>query len=117
MANQNPDILALYQSLCAQQDALSAAIQNATDQKTATTISTEITEVSHRMILAQNLLFQSDNDQLAALVKSVGAASKNLTTAIGQIQNVTGFLNSMNAYLACVDEAIDLAKTLAAAAA
>lgn len=117
MPAQNPDIVALYKSLCAQQDALSAAIQNTTDPKVASTIATEITEVAHRIVLAQNLLFQADNAKLTSTVNAVKNASKDLTAAIGQIQNVTGFLNSVSAYLATVDQAIDLAKTLAAAAA
>ena len=46
----------------------------------------------------------------------MNAASENLTMAIARRQQVTGFLNSVSAYLTCVDSAIDLAKTLAAAA-
>ena len=116
MPDQNPNIVAIYNSLCAQQDALSAVIQATTDPKLAATISTEIQEVAHRIILTQNLLFLADAPQLAAAVNSVKTASQNLTTAIGQIQQVTNFLNSVSTYLGYVDKAIDLAKTLAAAA-
>jgi hypothetical protein len=116
MPNQNPDIVAMYNSLCAQQDALSAAIQATTDPKLAATISTEIQEVAHRIVLTQNLLFLADAPQLSAAVNSVKIASQNLTTAIGQLKEVTGFLNSVSTYLGYVDQVIDLAKTLAAAA-
>ena len=115
MPNQNPDILAIYNSLCAQQDALSAAIQVTTDPKVAATISTEIQEVAHRIILTQNLLFLEDAPALSAIVANVNTASQKLTTAIGQIQQVTAFINSVSTYLSYVDQAIDLAKTLAAA--
>jgi hypothetical protein len=116
MPNQNPDVLSLYNSLCSQQDALSTAIQNTTDPKVAATISTEIQEVTHRIVLTQNLLFQADDARLTTAVNGVKTASNSLTAALGQIQNVTGFLNSVTAYLTTVDQAIDLAKTLAAAA-
>jgi len=116
MPTQNPDILAVYNSLCAQQDALSQTIQQTTDKKMADVISTEIQEVAHRIILTQNLLFLADAPQLSPLVKNIAAASQQLTTAISQIQQVTQFLNGVSSYLSLVDNAIDLAKTLAAAA-
>lgn len=115
MPNQNPNILSIYNSLCAQQDALSAAIQATTNPKLAAIISTEIQEIAHRIILTQNLLFVSDAPQLATQSDAVKASSKALSTAIGQIEKTTDFLNSVAGYLSDVDQAIDLAKTLAAA--
>jgi hypothetical protein len=117
MATQNPDLLTIYNSLCSQQAALFAEIQQTTDQKLATTISTEIQEIAHRIILVQNLIFRADSIQLSGMVAGVQTASTNLTQAITQIQQVTGFLNAVSSYLADVDQAIDLAKTLASAAA
>jgi hypothetical protein len=117
MATQNQSLLTIYNSLCAQQDALSNEIQQTTDEDMAGTISTEIHEIAHRLILVQNLMFAADSAQLAALVTNVQADSKSLTQAIGQIGQTTVFLNSVSAYLADVDQAIDLAKTLATAAA
>jgi hypothetical protein len=116
MPNQNPNILAIYNSLCNQQDSLSAAIQATGDPKLAATISTEIQEVAHRIILTQNLLFLADAPQLAATVNNVKTSSQDLSAAIKQIQQVTGFLNSVSTYLGYVDQAIDLAKKLAVAA-
>jgi hypothetical protein len=95
---------------------LSAAIQTTTDPKLAGTIATEIQEIAHRIVLVQNLLFGAESPELTAAVRGVNAASENLTMAIARRQQVTGFLNSVSAYLTCVDSAIDLAKTLAAAA-
>lgn len=116
MANQNPDVVALYKSLCAQQDALSTAIQNTTDPKLAATIATEIQEVAHRILLAQNLLFVTGSVALTSLVSGVKGASDQLTVATSQIQKTAGFLSSMSSYLTTVDQAIDLAKSLAVAA-
>jgi hypothetical protein len=113
----NPDLVAIYNALCSQQDALSAQIQQTTDPAMADTISTEIQEIAHRILLAQNLLFKADDPRLTTLAASVASSSQKLTTAIGQITQVTNFLNSVSSFLAVVDQAIDLAKTLAAAAA
>jgi hypothetical protein len=116
MPNQNDDIVAIYNSLCDQQDALSEVIQITTDPDLANAISTEITEITHRIILAQNLLFKPDSSKLAAAVAGIKQASDNLTTAIQDIQNATAFIKSVSSYLALIDKAIDLAKTLAAVA-
>jgi len=117
MATQNPALVTIYNSLCEQQNALSAAIQQTTNPNLAATISTETQEIAHRIILVQNLMFLANSDQLSDMVNNIQTASKNLTTAIGQIGQVAGFLNSVSAYLTVVDQAIDLAKNLAAAAA
>jgi len=116
MPAQNLDIIAIYNSLCDQQDALSDAIQKVTDPKVAAAISTEIQEISHRIILTQNLLFLADAPELSAAMKGVGTASSKLTTAIDDFQQPAQFINAVSAYLSCVDKALDLAKTLAAAA-
>ena len=116
MPDQNADILALYNSLCDQQDALSEEIQNTTDPKLAGAISTEIQEIAHRIILTQNLLFLADSPQLTGPIDKVKTASEDLTTTIGQITEATDVINAVSTYLADVDQAIDLAKTLAAAA-
>ena len=115
VATQNQSLLTIYNSLCAQQDALSAIIQQTTDPQLAGTISTEIQEIAHRIILVQNLLFTADSTKLSGLVAGVQTASENLTQAIAQIGQVTAFLNAVSGYLADVDQAIDLAKTVAAA--
>ncbi len=117
MATQNQDLVTIYNTLCSQQDALSDEIQETTNPPTAATISTEIQEIVHRIILVQNLLFTENSAQLAVMAAGVQKSSNALTQAIAQIQQVTAFLNSVSSYLAAVDQAIDLAKTLAAAAA
>ena len=114
---QNKDILALYNSLSAQQAALSAAIQKTTDPNVADALSTESYEIMHRIVLAQNLLFQSDSTALQQSVTAVTNASGQLQTAITNIQKVSDVVNAVSSYLTLVDQAIDLAKTLAPMAA
>ena len=111
---QNSTIVALYNSLCTQQEALSAAIQKATDSKLADAIATENFEIMHRMVVTQNLLFQADSPALQESVKAVTDASPQLQTAIRNIQTVTDVVNDVSCYLTLVDEAIDLAKIMAA---
>jgi len=111
---QNPSIVALYNSLCAQQAALSAAIQKTTDPKLADAISTENFEIMHRIVVTQNQLFQSDSVALQQSVRAVTDASPQLQTAIRNIQTVTDVVNDVSCYLTLVDEAIDLAKIMAA---
>ena len=115
--NQNQTIVTLYQSLCDQQNALSAAIQSTTDPNLADALSTENYEVMHRIVLAQNLLLQSDSAALQKCVKAVSDASAQLQTSIAQVTNATSIIKSVSSYLALVDKAIDLAKTLAPLAA
>jgi hypothetical protein len=110
---QNTTLAALYQSLCAQQDIISAAIQKATDPNIADALSTENYEVMHRIVLTQALLFQSDSPALQAGVKAATNAAEQLQAAINNIQSVSNVVNSVSQYLGLVDEAIDLAKTLA----
>jgi hypothetical protein len=112
---KNPTLINLYTSLCDQQDALSAAIQNTTDPKLATTLANENMEVMHRIILTQNLLFQADSAALQQSVTAVTASGTILQTAIGTYQKVTDVINGVSSYLTLVDTAIDLAKKIGAA--
>ena|ERR1700733_12050631 len=109
---QNPSILALYQSLCAQQDLLSNQLGNCTDAGLAGTLSNENFEIMHRIVLAQNLLFQSDSAALQASVAQVSTAANDLKTAIGKIQKAADVVTAVSTYLTYVDQAIDLAKTM-----
>jgi hypothetical protein len=115
MATQNQTLITLYKLLCSQQDAISTAIQKATDPNVADTLSTENYEIMHRIVLVQNLLFQADSPQLQANVKAVTNSAAQLQNAIANINSVSGIVNDVSNYLGLVDEAIDLAKTVAAA--
>jgi hypothetical protein len=69
----------------------------------------------HRIVLTQNLLFQSDSSELQANVKAVQTAAGQLQNTIANIQEAADVVNGVTQYLTLVDQAIDLAKTLAAA--
>jgi hypothetical protein len=113
----NQTLVSLYQSLCAQQDVISAKISKTTDPGIADALSTENYEIMHRIVLTQNLLFQSDSADLKTAVKAATDAAGQLQAAINNIQSVTNVVNGVSQYLSLVDVAIDLAKTLAPLAA
>ena len=108
---QNQDLVSLLNSLNAQQSALTDQLQDTTDPGLANAISTEIFEILHRIVLTQNLLFQSDSAQLRAAVATVKSADGTLSAAIGQITKAADVINAVSTYLAYVDKAIDLAKS------
>ena len=112
---QNQTIRTLYNTLLAQQNALSDQIQNTTDPTLANALSTEIYEITHRIILTQNLLFQSDSAALQKSVKSVQAASQTLQTALKGVDEAVDVVDAVSNFLTYVDKAIDLAKSLASA--
>jgi flagellar motor protein MotB len=107
---QNPTIVSMLNSLMAQQAALTDQLQNTADPDLAGAISTEIYEILHRLVLTQNLLFQSDSDQLKAAMADVKKADGALCAAISQIKKATDVINAVSTYLGYVDKAIDLAK-------
>lgn len=114
---QNTNIVDLYKSLCAQQDALSVKIQNETDPKLADAYSTENYEIMHRIVLTQSLLFQSDSAALQKSVQAVKTADGQLQSGLAKIKTAVDVVNAVSGYLSYVDQAIDLAKTLAPLAA
>lgn len=111
---QNATILTLYKTLRDQQNALMDEIQNTTDPDVADTLSTEISELLHRIVLTQNLLFQADSAALRKSVKSVQTASVKLQSALNSANKAADIVNAMSAFLTCVDGAIDIAKKIAA---
>jgi hypothetical protein len=74
----------------------------------------EMVEVTHRVQLVGALLFAADAAALDDKVKEVSAATKKVNQAIAQIQQLQVFLDTLADFLGLVDEAIDLAKGLAA---
>jgi hypothetical protein len=104
-----------------------ATVDNGAATKFATSVTTVKTQADSALAAAasltraegityavQNLLFQADAPQLQTDVKAARDASGQLQTAITSISSVSAIVQSVSKYLGLVDEAIDLAKTLAA---
>ena len=69
-------------------------------------------EVSHRITLTGDLLFAAQAQELDGKVADVTKATKKVNAAITDFKNVKAFLDAMSEFLALVDQAINLAKTL-----
>jgi len=112
MATPNDSIRELQSTLMDTLRKLDAKLDNVTDPDLAEQIVREMQEVSHRITLAGSLLFAAQAQELDDKVAGVTKGTKKVNAAIIKIKNVTAFLSAMSEFLALVDDAIDLAKTL-----
>lgn len=83
------------------------------DAATRQALITEMTEVTHRIQVVGGLLFAAQSDELCESVDAVRKGTKAVNAGIAGIADLAAFLGAMNAFLGLVDDAIDLAKTLA----
>ena len=111
----NPDLQQLHDLLLAQHQALYDKLDDVTDPGTAQAIVTEMSEILHRIDLVQGLLFRQTTSALKKSLQKVEDADSELTEAIKSAETATDFIKGVSSYLGVVDQAIDLAKTLAAA--
>ncbi len=74
----------------------------------------EMLEVTHRIQVIGGLLFAAEAAALDDKVQEVRAATRKVNEAITQIKQLRDFLDTAADFLALVDEAIDIAKGLAA---
>ena len=113
----NRDLDNMHSLLIAQHEALYEKLDTASDEDTMQAILTEMREIRHRIDLVQNLLFRQTTQQLTDAVKRVSNADTQLTTALSSAQTAAAVVKGVSTFLALVDQAIDLAKTLAPLAA
>jgi hypothetical protein len=103
----------IHHTLIAQVDNLSNAIDNTADINVRKQLLTEMDEITHRINIIQNLLFTRDSAKLDAYSESIKTADDALSQSIKGIQGAADVLAKTTELLKYVDEAIDLAKTLA----
>ena len=108
----NQDLLQLHAQLLAQHQALYEKLDEATDATGARTIVTEMQEILHRIDLVQGLLFRETTGALQSSLQKVDAADTELTDVLNSVSAATNIVAGVSQYLAVVDQAIDLAKTL-----
>ena len=109
----NETLKQIHDLLVAQVDALSNAIDQTDDVEAAKQLLTEMDEVTHRLNVIQNLLFREESSRLDSYLDQVKKSNQALTKAIDSIKSVADVIQKTTAFLTCVDQAIDLAKTLA----
>ena len=111
--NQNQSIKQIHDMLVAQVQNLSRVLGETTDPNVAQQIFIEMQEITHRVDLSQNLLFAQGSAALTASLEPIQKANNSLTASIAGIQKAANFVNGAAELLTYVDQALDLAKTLA----
>lgn len=111
----NPTLQQIHALLLAQHNALASLLDAQTDPDKAKTILMEMQELLHRIDLVQNLLFRQSSTQLDKSLTGIKKANDALTQSLASVGDLADFLNASTKFLAAVDQAIDIAKTLAAA--
>ncbi|HWW00222.1 MAG TPA: hypothetical protein VNZ64_11045 [Candidatus Acidoferrum sp.] len=112
----NQDLLQLHAQLLAQHQALYERLDEVTDATAAKIIITEMQEILHRIDLVEGLLFRQTTGALQESLQKVDAADTELTDALSSVNAAADIIAGVSKYLAVVDQAIDLAKTLGPAA-
>ncbi|HUJ09856.1 MAG TPA: hypothetical protein VL171_07500 [Verrucomicrobiae bacterium] len=103
----------LHDLLLARHNALSDQLGHEADPAKAEAILTEMQELLHRIDLVQGLLFRQSSQKLDDCLARIKKADDALGQATQSIKNAADLVKSMSEFLKAVDEAIDLAKTLA----
>jgi hypothetical protein len=106
----NLDINELHDLLVGMAADLAAQIGNAESVEAVHAITTEISEINHRVTLAGNLLFASQTAAITKATDKVRDATKDVQNSIQEISSTTQFIKDMTAFLQLVDKVIDTAK-------
>ncbi len=109
----NEKLKTLHDTLLARHQALYDQLDTVTDPELAKTILTEMREILHRVDVVQSLLFRQTTAALSKSIEKVKAADAQLQKSLGNTESAAGYVKSISKFLAVVDKAIDLAKTLA----
>ncbi len=109
---QNEAVRTLQGTLLRQFKKLHDALDDVTDAARAQAILREMQELNHRIALTGSLLFAKQASELDKKVAGVSKATGKMNAAVAGIKNLQAFLDATAEFLALVDDAIDLAKTL-----
>lgn len=110
----NPTLQQIQSLLLAQHAALNSQLDSETDPDIAKAILMEMQELLHRIDLVQNLLFRQSSAQLDNTLPRIQKANDALAQSLQDIGDIATFLSASSKFLGLVDQAIDIAKTLAA---
>ena len=100
--------------LLARHSEMSESLDGITDPAKAKIIIMEMQETLHRIDLVQNLLFRQSSQELDAKLPGITKANDTLEKSLQSIEDIGAFLNATANFLKYADEAIDIAKSLAA---
>lgn len=108
----NDALITLQDTLIKQHKRLREALGTVDTDDQRRTIIREMFEITHRIQLAGGLLFAAQSQDLDAKVAAVRKGTAKIKAAIDELDNLQHFLDTMSSFIALVDEAIDLAKSL-----
>jgi hypothetical protein len=109
----NKTLKEIHDLLVAQVDALSKAIDQTDDHDVAKQLLMEMDEIVHRVNVLQNLLFRQSSAELDNDLVNIKTANDDLNKSIKSIKSAADVVTKTTEVLKYVDQAIDLAKTLA----
>src|SRR5262245_25774730 len=109
----NESLRDLQKLLAGRVQQLSKKLDDVTKPEEAETIIQEMQEFNHRVTLVGQLLFRQESQELDELVEKVRRDKSKVDSAIGEIEKLKSALDLISNFLALVDEAVDLAKSLA----
>src|SRR5260370_584252 len=112
MADANPSLTDLYNTLVEAHDQINTQRIKTEDDNLRDAMLMEMMEITHRIDLVQAQLFREVSDAIDKGVAKVNAAKADLDTALAKLKGLKDFINSCTAFLKVVDAAIDLAKKL-----
>ncbi len=108
----NPDLVALHRHLIDVVDQLERAIGRATTAAEVTAILDEIAEVNARVTSVGRQLFTQQTAQITSRVAAVTEAIAEVNRTIQDLESVKKLVQGVTRFLAIVDKAIDVAKTV-----
>jgi len=111
----NESMRELQKLLAGRVQQLSKRLDEVTEAADAETILREMQEFNHRVTLAGQMLFREQSQELDELVEKVRKAKSKVDSAIREIEKLREAVATVSDFLALVDEAIDLAKSLSLA--
>lgn len=113
MPSQNESLRDLQSTLIRQLKKLHDSLDDVTDANLAQTITREMAEVNHRIAIIGGLIFTSESQELVDKLDAVKKAARKVNTAIANLKKLQAFLDAVSEFLGLVDEAIDIAKSVA----
>ena|SRR2546425_6273807 len=111
----NESLRELQKLLAGRVQQLSKTLDDVTKPEEAEAILREMQEFNHRVTIVGQLLFREESEDLDELIEKVRKAKSKVDSAIAEIEELRSSLDVICDFLALVDEAVDLAKSLAVA--
>jgi len=108
----NPDLEQIHATLIDLVATISNQIADEDDLDKIRAMVREVEEINHRVNVVGGLLFAAQTQDISGKMGSISQADRDLRRAIAKVGAVTDFVNTATAFLAVVDQVVDLAKVV-----